>query len=221
MICCVFFSPTCLSVPLAAGQIHQVELALLDVLLPRWVCVLHLEPDGEDGVRARRVRVHGGGRGDAVGDAHPQQLGAVSHRLHVVHRQVLDVGVVALDLQLPARVLAEQVADLLVVDLDVGDVHRVPGVAVLVGLLALEDVDDGARDDADVVGVLLHGEALARPRLPVGHDGGVVPLEDALHQRVRDLVVDLLGGGVRGVAAVERERDGLVGVVRLRLGHGL
>ena len=55
-----------------------------------------------------------------------------------------------------------------------------PGIPVLIRLLALEDVHDGPGDDADVIGVLLHGEGLARPSLTVGHYRGVVALQHSL-----------------------------------------
>lgn len=48
----------------------------------------YFKPYSEDGVRARGVRVHCGGRRDPVGNAHPQQVGALPDRLDVVHRQV-------------------------------------------------------------------------------------------------------------------------------------
>ena len=39
-------------------------------------------------MRARGVRVHGGGRRDPVGDALAEQLSTLPDRLNVVHRQV-------------------------------------------------------------------------------------------------------------------------------------
>lgn len=43
-------------------------------------------------------------------------------------------------------------------------------------------MDQGPRDDPDVVGVLLHGERLAGAGLTVGHDRRVVALEKALEK---------------------------------------
>lgn len=49
----------------------------------------HLEVDGEDGVAAGGVRVHGGGRGDPVGDPLLEQLRHLRDAIHHVHRQAL------------------------------------------------------------------------------------------------------------------------------------
>ena len=96
----------------------------------------------------------------------------------------MDGAVVALDLELLGGGVGEEVADLLVVDLDVADVDVVDGVPVLVGLFALEDVHDrpGERNlkiriddffcnqfmakwspgnDSDMFGILLHCERLS------------------------------------------------------------
>ncbi len=74
---------------LASGQVHQVQLALLERrLLGRRVGVDALDPDGEDGVRARRVGVHARRGCHSALDALAEQVRAVPDRLNVVHREV-------------------------------------------------------------------------------------------------------------------------------------
>ena len=53
-------------------------------------------------------------------------------------------------------------------------IYRVDCISILVPLFSLEDVDDGPRDDPDVVWVFLHRKRLPRTRLSVGHDRRVV-----------------------------------------------
>jgi hypothetical protein len=62
-------------------------------------------------------------------------------------------------------------------------IYRVNCISVLVPLFALEDVDDGPRDDPDIVGVFLHRKRLPRTRLPVGHDCRVVAFQNTLEQK--------------------------------------
>ena len=69
--------------PLTAGQIHQVQLGLPDVLVAQGVAVDHLQVDGEDGVGPGGVRVHGGGRGHPVGDALLEQHGHLGDTVHL------------------------------------------------------------------------------------------------------------------------------------------
>ena len=76
---------------------------------------------------------------------------------------------------------AEQVPDLLVVDLEVGGVHEV--LHVLARVDGLEDVLERARDDAALsrgVRDPLHREGLAAARLAVGEHGAIVALQHAL-----------------------------------------
>lgn len=71
---------TCLGLSLRARQVDQVQLAAPDgVRVPRGIH--HLESDGEDGVRARGVRVHEGG---ASGPVLPTSV----HELLTLHRVV-------------------------------------------------------------------------------------------------------------------------------------
>ena len=88
-----------------------------------------------------------------------------------------------LNFQFLCDILAQEVSDLLVVNLDVAHADIEERVVVLLRLLALEDVHDGPGDEADVVGVLLHREGLPGPRLTVGQDGGVVTLKETLKSR--------------------------------------
>ena len=69
--------------PLTAGQVHQVQLGLPDVLVTQGVAVDDLEVDGEDGVGPGGVGVHGGGRGHPVGDALFEQHGHLGYAVHL------------------------------------------------------------------------------------------------------------------------------------------
>ena len=89
-----------------------------------------------------------------------------------------------LNFQFLCDILAQEVSDLLVVNLDVAHADIEQRVVVLLRLLALEDVHDGPGDEADVVGVLLHREGLPGPRLTVGQDGGVVTLKETLKKSI-------------------------------------
>ena len=72
--------------PLTAGQVHQVQLGLPDVLVAQRVAVDHLQVDREDGVRPGGVGVHGGGRGHPVGDALLEQHGHLGYTVHLEFR---------------------------------------------------------------------------------------------------------------------------------------
>ena len=69
-------------------------------------------------------------------------------KLHII---TCNNPLVALDVELLWLVPAEEIPDFLVVDLHVGDMDRVDRVSVLLPLLALEHVDDGSRDDPNVI----------------------------------------------------------------------
>ena len=77
------------TVPLTAGQVHQVQLGLPDVLVAQRVAVDHLQVDREDSVRPGGVGVHGGGRGHAIGDALLEEHGHLGYTVHHVHCQAL------------------------------------------------------------------------------------------------------------------------------------
>mmetsp|Transcript_19832 Transcript_19832/g.51530 ORF Transcript_19832/g.51530 Transcript_19832/m.51530 type:complete len:241 (+) Transcript_19832:925-1647(+) len=82
--------------------------------------------------------------------------------------------------------LPEQVADALVVALDVG--HAAP-------LIGLEDVDDCAGDEARRLGRALHRVRLARGRLAVGDESAAAASQRVVYHIFRDLLVH--GGVVR------------------------
>ena len=91
-------------------------------------------------------------------------------------REVLLLGVL---------ILSEQVSDVLVVNLEVGDPDQELDVVLRLGDGA-EDVGERVGDDPLELGhraVALHGERLARARLAVGEDCAVVTLQHILHDR--------------------------------------
>jgi hypothetical protein len=137
-----------------------------------------LDGDGEDGVGARALLVHEGRARDAVLLARLEDgvhlLGGLDHD----GRQLLDVDLVVgvlLELELVGGVLAEQVADLLVVDLEVRGAREELLRRVVVRVDRVEDVLEGVRDHAALLGGVreaLHGVRLARARLAVLRVGG-------------------------------------------------
>mmetsp|Transcript_16992 Transcript_16992/g.55352 ORF Transcript_16992/g.55352 Transcript_16992/m.55352 type:complete len:383 (+) Transcript_16992:1139-2287(+) len=120
-----------LGLALRSGQVHQIQLAHPDVRLALGVGLAALDRDGINRMRARRVGVHLGGADMSVAGAKVAELVALLHRLDHVRRQVLNVhpGVgVLLKLQLVDGVLGQQVAHLLVVDLQVRGTDEELGV---------------------------------------------------------------------------------------------
>ena len=82
-------------------------------------------------------------------------------------------------------ILPEQVSDVLVVYLEVGDPDQELDVVLRLGDGA-EYVGKRVRDDPLELRhrpVALHGESLARARLAVGENSAVVALKDILHDR--------------------------------------
>jgi hypothetical protein len=61
--------------------------------------------------------------------------------------------------------------------------YRINRIPVFVPLLALKDVNDGARNDPDVVRVFLHRERFSGSGLSVRHDGRVVTFQHALKSK--------------------------------------
>ena len=78
--------------------------------------------------------------------------------------------------------LAQEVAELLVVDFDHGSVHLVVVVRLALGHLGKQHLKR-AHVDAGVQLVALHCVRLPRPRLSVRENARVVPVHCGLHER--------------------------------------
>ena len=110
---------------------------------------------------------------------------------------------VLLQVELGARILAEQVAKLFVVDLDVGAPHEEALLGVRLIVDAAVDVFERVRDDP----VLLlgrqahHRVRLSAPGLAVGKDRAVVATEDRLNEGEGRLIVD---GSLSRIGPVHR-----------------
>mmetsp|Transcript_39969 Transcript_39969/g.106958 ORF Transcript_39969/g.106958 Transcript_39969/m.106958 type:complete len:207 (-) Transcript_39969:126-746(-) len=179
-----------LPLPLAAGQVDQVELARAELLLARGGLAARggrrvrrrLDDDREDGVRPRRVLVHERGPDGAVLLARVQHVLHLAHPLDDVPRQVLDVHPalgVLLEVQLVLRVLGQQVAHLLVVDLQE---RRADQKILVVGPFnSLENVAEGTGNDAAHVWripLALHSMCFAGSCLTIAEYSSVVALEN-------------------------------------------
>ncbi|KAH9838116.1 hypothetical protein Tdes44962_MAKER08265, partial [Teratosphaeria destructans] len=167
-----------------------------------------LEGEGEDGVGARRGVVHLGGGGGAVHVAGLHEALDVLVAADLLVGEVLHVDAVLLalaDLEvggLAAGAGGEEVLDVLVVDLEVGDVDVVGDAAVLLGLDALEEAAAGAGDEAGLVEGAHHGVGLAGAGLAVGEDAGVVAIEVVVEKLLAERGVDVMLVGVVGVGVV-------------------
>ena len=182
---------------LAPGQVDQVELGvdhLFRAAEPRAL----LEVDRKDAVRpvARSVehvlcrRAHLGAAEQAVEYVLLRVAGrdgeVFNVHAHAAVAVLADLPVLRL-----ARLLAKQVEDALVVQLEVRAAHLVLVLGARVDLL--EQVRDGARDAAALVvlrEVAQHRKRLARARLPVRKDGAVRAVRRALHDRAAARLVD-------------------------------
>lgn len=117
-------------------------------------------------------------------------------------RQVFDIGSLGgrfADLEIVGRVGAreEEVAHVLVVDLEVGDADAVGDVGGGAGGGdALEEVFARAGDEAGLGGGAHHGVGLAGAGLAVGEDAGVVTFEVVVEEFFAERVVDPLLRGV-------------------------
>ena len=178
---------------------------------------LRLDDDAEDGVGPTAAVVHGRG-----GDLSPP-----ARRVHILHNLVLlgddDLLGAHRDLVLRVaqlerrRVLHEQVADRLAVDLDVGDADEEVAVGRLVD--AAEDLLDGQREQPGVGGVAVDGVGLARRRLPVREDRPVDPVHHRVHHAAPHRLKHVQRLGLAPVDLVERRlrpRDRFARLAKLR-----
>ena len=177
---------------------------------------LLLHQQREDGVRARRRRVHLGRRRGARVAAARQQLLDVLGAVHLVLRQPLHEDAAlrrAADLELGRRraLLRQHVVQRLVVHLQVR--HRRPELARRAPLRGgrlqrghpIEEEPAHARRQAGLIVRAHHRVRLARAGLAVGEARRVEALEELLDERraARGEYADLVGLGAEGV--VERE----------------
>ena len=101
------------------------------------------------------------------------------------------------------NVLADEISNILVVDLQIGGTNE-----ILLGRVAgdrLEDVLERARYHALLGGRALHGKRLAASGLTVGEHRAVVALAHALDQSETEIVVELFRVRLDAVRAVECE----------------
>ncbi|OSS44596.1 hypothetical protein B5807_10694 [Epicoccum nigrum] len=105
----------------------------------------------------------------------------------------------------------EQVADVLVVDFEVGDLDVVGGVGLRLVLDAVEQLLAGAANQARVVVGAHHGVALARARLAVGEDARVVAAEVVVEEFLAERLVHVLLGGIVRVGLVVRPEGAVEG----------
>mmetsp|Transcript_50974 Transcript_50974/g.120660 ORF Transcript_50974/g.120660 Transcript_50974/m.120660 type:complete len:257 (-) Transcript_50974:537-1307(-) len=181
------------------------------------VAVLASNVDGEDEMGAGGVLVDVVAEGGPVVPRLPPDVYHLLVGAYREQREVLDVVAVGAlaHLELLPRRRVEEVADLLVVDLEDGELDR---VGVGVGALPdeFEDPSERPRVDALLRLAPLHRERLAGSGLAVGEDADVVTVEHRDHQRLH-LREHLRLRALRPEAAVELEDLlGALGVVQHR-----
>jgi hypothetical protein len=156
------------------------------------------------------VLVHVGGAYVSVHVALREDAHHVCGLFHHESRQVLHVDSCVFVAQVQSRaLLVEQVADLFVVDLEVGHSHEV--LLLRIALDLRKDVLEGSRHDALVHIVVRHTrnrERLSGAGLTVGKDRAVVALDDVLADGVSCLRKNLLLLGATSGQTVSWRRDG-------------
>ncbi|KOO22595.1 hypothetical protein Ctob_003354 [Chrysochromulina tobinii] len=201
-----------LRLALGARQVDEVELAHADGGRAVLARLARLDGDRVDRVRAGRVLVHGRCAHVPILGAEVTKLVALASRLDHVRREVTHVHTrvrVLLQLELVGRVLREQIADLLVVDLEVGGAHEELGILAATRRDEIEDLLEGTRDDASQLGRIvdaLHREGLAGAGLAVGEDGAVEAIDDGFDDARCRIHVNVLLSHALVVHLIERER---------------
>ena len=200
-----------LGLALGARQVDEVELAHANVWRAIVVGGTGFDGDAVNGVGPRAVLIHGRRAHVAILGAKIPKLVALLGAFDDVGGQVahIDARVGALlELELVGRVLREEVAHLLVVELQVGRTHQIlGGVARALGD-EVKDLCKGARDDAPKLLVVVdtfHGESFAGARLPVCKNGTIVALQNAVHNGRRRLLVQHLLCATRCVNPIKSE----------------
>mmetsp|Transcript_12673 Transcript_12673/g.35408 ORF Transcript_12673/g.35408 Transcript_12673/m.35408 type:complete len:550 (-) Transcript_12673:87-1736(-) len=214
---------------LRSCEVNQVELSALYHLIPFWGRLLDVNGDGEDAVRPARLLVQLGLRRLPPRGSSLENFEDLLRRFHdLVLQTSHDHASSAVLAQLVLRVVlpdAEQVRDLLVVELQVRNLYRVLRPGALKGL---EDLLYRARDHScrriqdTRLGVPLdvspHGVRLSRSRLAVSEDSAVETVQDLAHYRSNRSVVDIRLCRVLAKDSVEGESPADL-LVRDLLGH--
>mmetsp|Transcript_23881 Transcript_23881/g.53500 ORF Transcript_23881/g.53500 Transcript_23881/m.53500 type:complete len:305 (-) Transcript_23881:2-916(-) len=208
-----FFEPiarrSCLSLSLRPREIHQVQLPHANMRFATCIIFAAFNHNREDGMRSRAFCIHQGcsDRSVSLSSKHhlltvlvaPNNvLGEVFHVHSLLH--------VLLQIQLLARILAQQIAHLLVVDLQVGGPDQERHVSHAINLL--EHEGERARCDPSELRDLphaLHGVRLPGPCLSVGKDGPVVPIHDGLADGHAGGFEEIVLFRAWGIHHVERE----------------
>mmetsp|Transcript_107543 Transcript_107543/g.347030 ORF Transcript_107543/g.347030 Transcript_107543/m.347030 type:complete len:333 (-) Transcript_107543:27-1025(-) len=186
-----------LALPLGAGQVDHVQLADTDVALAICSQCALLDGDHKDGMRPRGARVHVRLSDAPVREPGLQDLVHLLDALHHEARKVLHVDAICAVFQLAPLlwILGQEVADLLVVDLQVGAPDKVL-CPLRHGVDLREDMSKGPWQKALLldrrVGRPCHGVGLAGARLPIGENGAVEAIHDTVYNLQRSIVKDLL-----------------------------
>ena len=172
----------------ATGQIDNVKLADLDLGLSRiFVEFLTLDRNREDRVTPGRLIVHVSCANVSVDGTIVEELHEVTGGLNHESVQVLDVHtcIFVFEFKTAGIFLCKQVADFLIVDLQITGAHEV--FSVLLALDLIENVLERTRQDSLQHRVLrqsTNSERLASSRLPVREDRPVVSLHHVGAHRV-------------------------------------
>ena len=163
-------------------------------------------------MRARRLGIHVGGSDCPAFEADLHILLHLRNAVNFDHEQILDKDAfIRTFLEVHARlvILGKQVMNLLIIDFDEAAADEMGFRCVVLG--NGDDLLEGAGDDASSLFRLVaahHRVRLAAARLPVREDGPVVPVQHAVHQRKRALLVDQVLRAVGCEHAVEGETFG-------------
>lgn len=212
--------PECVVDPLGAGQIDQVDFtrdelkqrARLRLLVRRLLVLEHLsQRDLKDRMRSRRLLIHVGASGGATLVANVEPYFGVGGRLSRQSEQVDYVGpggwVLAnlerfgrgavhcshvLAVRCGRRRRAQEIVDLLVVDLVVADLAVHLGDDLVAYEFAFEQVVDETRNETGLLLRADHRVGFARACLAIREYGHIVAVECLAQQRLAQTFVHVL-----------------------------
>jgi hypothetical protein len=129
--------------------------------------------------------------------------------------EILDVGAVGgglANLEVVGRIAArgEQIANMLVVDLEVRDPNSEVNIGRIVLVNALEQVSASARDEPRILRSAHHGVTLSRASLAVGKDAGVISLKVVVQKVFSQILVNIFLVGVVGVTSVDTAEGSVI-----------